>query len=214
MKLYHGTDKIDLVYLDNTKSKEDNDFGIGLYLTSNIYQAKKWAKRKSRYTGKGAVYESEIDFNNISLNILDYTGGGEEYNYLCYLCRYEAESVVNEIIPKFENIDIICGPMIGNAYEYKSAIDCFHGEDIQFSSIKNKIKSINYNIKGDITTFEDLENTIKHYGNQYCFRSKKAIEMLNKGIKQIIYLERVNDKIITRKQLLEYDKKLKKIKYI
>ncbi len=214
MRLYHGTDKSDLEYLDNTKSKPDNDFGIGLYLTSNICQAKKWAKRKSKCTGKGAVYESEIDLNNISLNILEYTGDEEDYNYLCYLCRYETEVVVNEIIPNFESVDIICGPMIGNSGEYKSAIDCFHGEDIPFSSMKDKIKYINYNVECDISNFEDLESRIKLYGDQYCFKSKRVIEMFNKGIKQVTYIEKINGKTITSTQLLEYDKKLNKIKYI
>ena len=220
MILYHGTDKVDLEYLDSIESRKDIDFGFGLYVTSNKEQAEDWAKKKGEWagTGIGAVYESEIDIDNIPLKVLEYAEGDEDYNCLCYLCRYEAEEVASDTITNFENVDIIYGPMIGNAKEFKSNIKCFHGEDIPFLSIKDKVKSINYNVKSNISTFEDLVSRINLYGDekndQYCFKSEKAKEILNEGIKKVTYIKKINNEFITSKQLLKYDKKLKKIKYI
>lgn len=219
MRLYHGTNEINLKYLSCINSKKDNDFGIGLYLTSNEEQAKIWAKQKAKRTGTdiGAVYESEIDVDNISLKTLKYAKDEEDYNYLIYICRCEAESVANETITNFKNVDIIYGPMVRNIAKLKCAIRRFHGDDIPILSMKDKIKSINYNIECDVATFEDLERKINLYGdenNQYCFKSDKAIELFNKGIKKVTYIKQNNGEIITSEQLLEYDKKLKEIKYI
>ena len=46
IRLYHGTNKINLKYLSRANSKKDNGFGKGLYFTSNLAQAKDWSIKK------------------------------------------------------------------------------------------------------------------------------------------------------------------------
>lgn len=191
MILYHGTNQLNLNYLKKNSSKKDNDFGKGVYLTTDLKQAKNWALRKGN--GKGAIYKFEIDLEKENLNILVFDGNEEECNYIYYLCRNKTEDIVNEIIPDWKYVDIIIGPMIGNSDTYKKNIKSFHGENISFLSTKYMIKSINYNPKFCILTFNDLTKTKKMWGNQYCFKSKKAIELLNKKFKKVIYLKKSNN---------------------
>ena len=44
-----------------------------------------------------------------------------------------------------------------------------------------------------ILTFNDLTKTKKMWGNQYCFKSKKAIELLNKNLKEVIIFKKSNN---------------------
>lgn len=206
MKLYHGTDKLDLNYITLNKSKKDNDFGRGFYLTTSFEQAKSWALKKG--DGKGAVYEFEVDLENEKLNILTFDGKEEDCSYLYYLCRNQTDNIVNEVIPNWENIDIIFGPMIGNSRTYKENIKFFHGKNISFSSIKNKVKTIKYNTKSPISTFDDLTNTEKLWGNQYCFKSERAKELLNIGVRKVTYFEKVNNEIVKFSKTLNFNKKL------
>lgn len=227
MRLYHATGKCDLEYIDDIYSKSDNDFGKGVYVTSIKEQAEDWAKKKSKdrdnYKGIGAVYEGEVDLDDLS--ILEYSEDDEDFNYLCYLCRYEAEKVAKETINNFEKADIIYGPMLAKPEKYKECIKCFHcgdeeyrDEDFAFLPNKDKVKSIKYDVKCDIITFKDLEDRMKLHDtsrrNQFCLKSKKVIELFNKGIKKVTYIKRNKKGFSYSEQFLEYDEKQNKIIYL
>lgn len=221
MRLYHGTGKCELEYLDDTFSKSDNDFGIGLYVTSIKEQAEDWAKKKSKdsdnHKGIGAIYESEVDLNDLS--ILEYSEADEDFNYLCYLCRYEVESVAKDTINNFEKADAIYGPMLRSIKIFKDSIETFHGDDeYAFLPDKDKVKSIKYDTKCKIVTFKDLERKIKIHDpnnkNQFCFKSDKAIELFNKGIKKVTYIKRNEKGFCYSEQFLEFDEKQNKIIYL
>lgn len=210
IKLFHGTTKTNLKYLDKIKSKKDNDFGSGLYFTSNLEQAKNWSIKKGK--AKGAVYEIEIDLNKIPLKVIKYDK--EKFNELCYHCRNKSEEQAKEFIEDFENADIIYGRMLGSIHLFKKYMNELHGNNFSILKNQDKIKSINYNVKCDIMTFEDLEKKIKLFGteenDQYCFRSDKAIEFANKQIKKIHYTK---IKIVSEK-LVQFDNAERKIKYM
>lgn len=210
VKLYHGTDKINLKYLDSKKSKNDNDFGEGIYFTSNLNQATRWSIKKGK--DKGAVYEIEIDLDNTDLKIVKYDE--KEIRELLYHCRYQNEELAKEFIKDLENADIVYGRMLGSVGLFKKYLKKFHGANFSMLKNKDKIKSINYNVKCDIRTFEDLEKKMEFYGteenDQYCFKSEKAKEFANKSIKKIHYTEIQ----VAREQIARFDNHKNIIKYI
>lgn len=211
VKLYHGTDKINLNYLSSGKSKKDNDFGEGLYFTSNLEQAKAWSIKRGK--SKGAVYEIEIDLDNPLLNIKSYNE--KEIKELLYYCRCENVDLANEFIEGFEKADIVYGRMLGSIPLFKKYVRQFHGENISVLHNSNNIKSINYNVKCDIVNFEDLEKKMEFIGtkgnDQYCFKSEKAEKIANKCITKIYYteiqtIEEQNAKFSDYENIIKYEK--------
>ncbi len=202
MKLYHGTNNQNIEYFDINKSEDYNDFGKGIYFTSNFSQAKKWATRK----GKGAIYEIDFDFNNLKYNVLNYKDNDENFYYFCYLCIYGTEDTAIETIPNFQNADIISGRMIRNYDDFVEYMKIFHGEEDYNNSIA-------YAKTGEINTFKDLRDKVELWDeeyDQYCFR-EKAVEIMHKSLTKVYYVEK-DKKEPKSEQLLEYDEKLKKIK--
>lgn len=203
MKLYHGSNKL-YTYLDGGKSKKDNDFGKGLYFTTNFNQALKWVNKKGK--GNGYIYEIDIDLSNPSLNIISYKD--EDLKEILYLCRNETEEVAEDEIEGFKEADIIYGNMLRCIKEFKENLKEFHGEDIGILD-NNKIVAIEYNVDSSINTLEDLEKTMRLFdsddNDQYCFKSIKAEQLANKSIKIIHHVK--NKKVCDKFKALFDDNK-------
>lgn len=105
MILYHGSN-VEVSKPVLTLSRSSLDFGAGFYLTSDMEQAEKWAKRvtKIRATGKPiiSVFETDDDAWN-ELNILRFESANDEW--LDTVVKYRTGQMEKE---KF---DVITGPI-------------------------------------------------------------------------------------------------------
>ena len=172
MKLYHGTSYRYIEQFEITSRKNNPpDFGKSLYFTSNFEQAKKWSCSKSN---KGEIYEIDIDLDLlVGKNLCD----DELFYYLSYLCRIGLENLVDECLEELNNADYVYGKMIKEINNFKLNAEKFNSGDISLDEFKNKIEYYN----------EDM--------NQYAFRTRKAIEIINSSpIKK--YLTRKIGKVI------------------
>lgn len=161
--------------------REDNtpEFGDGLYFTSNIEQAKKWSCSKSK---KGAIYE-------IDINIVQLKGKNLEnddlFYYLSYLNRIDLKELVDECLDELNGLDYVYGKMLKNIDDFKIYAEKFNEGNIELKEFKKLTKWFG-----------------KGY-NQYCFKTDKAVDLVNNSIKKIHYTSRVgkNTEIVKTKKL-------------
>ncbi len=105
MLLYHGSN---IAVLEPRLLKEQRklDFGKGFYTTTDIEQAKTWAKRTERVRKEGKACVSVYDFeDNIieKLKVLRYEKPDEDW--LAYVAANRREQIVND------DSDIVIGPV-------------------------------------------------------------------------------------------------------
>lgn len=170
MVLYHGTKDADIkeFRLKNRKNAR-LDFGRGVYFTSHFEQAKEWA---CRYETPGVVYECDVDLSNLttlSFNDPD----NEDIYYVLYLCRIGLEEIAPDAVDGFDDADIIYGYMLdGCMRDFEKYAELFNEGELSFEDFKKEIKlhGIDY--------------------NQYCFKSKYAIKLLNDGIQRAYLVEK------------------------
>ena len=167
-KLYHGSPNKNIKKF-KIISRENNtpEFGDGLYFTTNLEQAKEWSCYKSK---TGAVYEIEIDLEKLKGKKLE---NDDLFFYLFYLNRIDLKELVDECLDELNGLDYIFGKMIKNIDEFKENAEKFNEGDIEL---------------------EEFKKLTKWFGNgynQYCFKSKEAIDLVNKSIKKIHYISRV-----------------------
>ena len=113
MILYHGSlDKVVVPVLN--KSKKNNDFGQGFYLTSSKEQAIKWAQRNMNIYNKNIAYVSCFELNDFNgLRILEFKTPNLEW--LEFIIRNRKKELV-EI-----DADIVVGP-VANDQVYNTII--------------------------------------------------------------------------------------------
>ena len=187
MKLFHGTSKQNLKTFKIIKRKNNTpEFGDGLYFTTNLEQAKEWSCYKSK---TGAVYEIDIDLKKLKGKNLE---NDDLFYYLSYLNRIDLKELVDECLDELNGLDYIFGKMIKNVDEFKENAEKFNEGDIELKDFKKLTKWFG-----------------KGY-NQYCFKSKEAIDLVNKSIKKIHYISRSykTTKIIDFKDLNSKNKKI------
>lgn len=106
MVLYHGSN----LTIQNPKiiiSKRRLDFGAGFYLTSDLNQAIRWAKRKVQTTLSGQATVSFFELNNSykrELKILHFRKANKDWLHFIVNCRYGNNK--NDL-----NYDLIIGPV-------------------------------------------------------------------------------------------------------
>lgn len=158
--LFHGAKESLKMPLDLKYSKSNNDFGIGFYLGENFEQASTYiANSKSKY-----VYAFALKLNNLKIEkfnvdtewmlaIAYYRGWIDEYRY---------NSIINNIINKVKNADVIIAPIADNR---------------MFDLISEFIDGV--------VTNEQCEHALAatNLGNQYVIKTKKGLDNL-KFIKQ------------------------------
>ena len=127
MILYHGSlDKVVVPVLN--KSKKNNDFGRGFYLTSSKEQAIKWARRNMSVYSKNTAYVSCFELNDIDgLEILKFKSPNLEWLEFIIKNRKEEQTEIN--------FDIVIGP-VANDQVYNTII--LFEENIISSSIAIK----------------------------------------------------------------------------
>ena len=111
MLLYHATEEqgIDEFDLKHTRKKR-NGFWIRVYLTSNYIQAKKWSCKNKKQ--EGAVYVFDINFKGTKIILKKFNRTEEDLYYVLYLCRLELEDIACFACDKFDNVDIVVGPLL------------------------------------------------------------------------------------------------------
>lgn len=165
MKLYHGSKNVNIKSFDSKhNSSGTNDFGNGIYFTSNFKKAKEWSCKGSE---NGAVYEIDISFEESNLNIKHLKIDCNDLYYLFYICRIGLPELAMDFVDDFEKYDVISGPVLcsanqnGGIYKYIDIAEQFNKGDISFEYLRQETRLFK----------EDF--------NQWCFRTEKAIKYLN-----------------------------------
>jgi len=170
MYLYHGTLSIHLhsileFGIDISKGKVSVDFGQGFYLTNDFSQAEKWAKglaeTYSKKMGKKFIpvvlkYEVNESKMNQLLNVKEFRTSDEEW------ARFVVDS---RLLQSPEEYDLVIGPLADN-----------------------KVHTLKKRIEYGIISYEEAIEEVRQkvHGNQYAFRTSKAIGFLKRG--QVISL--------------------------
>ncbi|MBD5134945.1 MAG: DUF3990 domain-containing protein, partial [Lachnospiraceae bacterium] len=143
---YHGTtsegaDSIRKNGVDLNYAIRDMDFGRGFYVTTEVEQAKKWAKRQEKKSGKnGEVVVFEVpasEFNQ--LNNKYFIDADTEWERVVVDGR-------NGVQPQY---DTVSGPMLRNVREAISGKEKPRGDGQQTTFLSNKsIELLNKYMKG------------------------------------------------------------------
>lgn len=104
MILYHGSN-VEVKKPDLSYSRTSLDFGAAFYTTTDIEQAKKWAKRITKIRNNGtplvSVFETGKEWQNLSF--LNFASADK--NWLSLVVKYRTGQKIEE---KF---DVISGPV-------------------------------------------------------------------------------------------------------
>lgn len=185
--LFHGAKNIIDLPLDLKYSKENNDFGRGFYLGENFEQASTYiATTSSKY-----VYSFSLDKKNFKI---------EKFNvntewmlaiayYRGWLTQYKHSEIINNIIEKVENADIIIAPIADNR---------------MFDLIWEFVD-------GTITN-EQCEHALAatNLGNQYVIKTTRALDKLE--FIKIFFLSSKEKEMYKNKRLENNNINLNKVK--
>ena len=161
--LYHGTNQ-QFEEFDLGKAKRFKDFGRGFYLTSDLAQAQRWAQIKSREAEKAYVYRYELaSINSNEWKVLELLQYNREWVDFISQCRIKGMETDHDII-------------------YDRMADSYADDLTKY--LQDYITQK--------TTAEDVIEKIK-WGersrkDQYCFKNKRAIELLQN--RKVLVLEK------------------------
>lgn len=198
MELYHGTSYIDIEQFKIIKRKteiddgEQPDLGSGVYFTRLLQQAKDRSCKKVEGS-TGAVYKIDINLN--LLNGINKPSPDDDYLLLCGLSRINLSDVAIETIDNYEQCDYIYGKVIKKTYSFEEWARRFIYQDdnryFNSNDWNELINEFRKNIEFDVEK------------EQYCFKSAKALKLINSSIKEIYYTKRINGKVeIIKKKLI------------
>lgn len=187
MKLYHGTscrniEKFKIIkrnLKDNTKGAPD--LGPGVYFTSSKEQAEKLS---CMYSDCGAIYEIDIDLD--LLNGIIKSEPDEDYYILCYLSRINLSDVANETVNNYDECDYIFGKVIKDTKNFDIIANKFNDQNDEEMFTDGDWQALFKEFKKNVKFHENM--------NQYCFKSEKALDLINSNIANIYYTK--NGKII------------------
>ncbi len=166
MKLYHGTSDRNIKKFRIIPRKHNPpEFGDGVYFTSNYKQAEKWSINDSDV---GAVYVVDVDLNELNGLDLDNCSDRDLYAYIAYLNRINLRDIAIECLDELDDKDYIKGQVLICLKDFYPLAKGF-----------NKGKK-------SIEDFKKLIKVSKTF-NQYCFRSEKALRLINKSIVEVKY---------------------------
>ena len=172
MKLYHGSPNRNIKKF-KIIPRENNtpEFGDGIYFTSNIKQAKLWSCSNSK---QGAIYEIDIEINKLKGKKLE---SDDLFYYLSYLNRINLNDLIDDCLDELNGVAYFFGKMLKDINNFKIYGEKFNNGDIELDEFKKQTKC-----------FE------KRY-NQYCFKTKEAIDLINDSLDKIYYTSRVKKNI-------------------
>ena len=178
MKFYHGTDNRNIERFVMFNKSPKKDFGKGVYLTTNIEQAKEWS---CKYSVTGAVYEFDINLEN--LKQLDLSNVEDLY-YVIYLCRINLEDIAKETIDNFDNADIVSGFMLdGSIGDFEKIAELFNEGELSYDEFYSKI------------------NMFDKDKNQICVKTEQGLAEINAGIVKKYYTK-IEKKSNERKKII------------
>ena len=183
MLLYHGSkDKNIKIFHIIPRNNNPPEFGDGVYFTSILNQAIEWS---CRYNNTGAVYTIDIDLEQLNgINLRNRRDDEQAlFYYTAYLNRINLRDIAIDCLGELDGIDYIFGDVIAETRKFITLSEQFNCGDIEIDQFIEKTK------------------TIEKY-EQYCFRSQKAINMINCSIKEIIYTKKI-DGIISCDNVVE-----------
>lgn len=162
MILYHGSKTRGIRKFELRNNRKKLDFGVGVYLTTKYEQAKEWAG------SGGSVYKFDVDPN--FLNWIEYKD--EDLNYVLYLCRINLEEIAKEAVDCFDIADVIAGKMLGGKiWRFEQKAKIFNKGDIEYDQFAQGVK-----------LFDDDKD-------QVCFKTQRAIDLLNKSLLEEITVD-------------------------
>lgn len=168
-RLYHGSNAI-VKKPDLSLSREDIDFGIGFYLTTDINMAKKWASSKA----KSIVNTYSICTDN--LNIYTFSLDKEWLEYIRACREYGDE--IQEIKNRYNEYDILIGPTADDKL-FDTVQQYLDGE----LSSETAVKYLN----------------VAGYANQIVLKTQKAVDAITFVTSKELYgLEKQQIKQISR----------------
>ena len=165
--VYHGSKEKNLIPIVNG-GREGNDFGKGFYCTFDPELAKEWAVAEYTEGNYSFLYSYQIDLS--LLNIFEFSDIKKWLAEVLYnnktldKLRKDQNEDLNNFLLKHHNIITDCDAIIGNRaddYLYRYLRDFVRG-NLDFNSIQ-KILENNY------------------LGEQICFKSENAIQLINNG---------------------------------
>ncbi len=181
MILYHGTNDRNIDYF-KIISRTDNppEFGDGVYLTRDYRQALEWSCSRSQ---TGAVYVFDVDLDSLEgIDLRDSKNNEQDlFYYTTYLNRIDLRDIANECLDDLDNTDYLYGDVIKSVKAFKILAEMFNCGDIDKEEFIRTTK-----------TFERYE--------QYCFRTGKAIDVLNEALCRVEYTKKKNGIINVQKK--------------
>ena len=156
MILYHGTNRL-FDKFDLAKSFLGKDFGRGVYLTTSYEQAKEWAQKKARKTGKPYVYTYDIPDKFLTdskhYKILQFLTYNKEWADYLVACRIDLEETSH---------DIVYDRMADNTYEeLTDVLYGYHLGNVSLTVLLMTVRQRN-----------------KEY-DQYCFKTRRVVDIVN-----------------------------------
>ena len=180
MLLYHGTGNRTISTFDFEHCKKKRDFGLGVYFSSNYDQAVEWSCHDS---AEGAVYVCDLDLSSFSL--LELKSQDDDLFYILYLCRIDLEEIVPDSVDNYDKADIIAGPLLdGKMTCFRNIAEQFNGGDISANRFIGIVRHKLFNSTHD----------------QYCIKTKRALDAVNASIQKVIFTERTTDGVRTAEQ--------------
>lgn len=185
--LFHGARSIIELPLDLKYSKENNDFGKGFYLGGNFEQASTYiANSSSKYVYSFSLNTNKLKVEKFNVNtewmlaIAYYRG---------WLQNYNRNEMINNIIKKVENADVIIAPIADNR---------------MFDLISEFVDGV--------ITNEQCEHALAaiNLGNQYVIKSKVALEKLE--FIKLFFLSSKEKEMYKNKRLENNNINLNKVK--
>ena len=182
-RLYHGSNQI-VKTPDLRLSREDIDFGVGFYLTTDINMAKKWSV--SRATSVLNTYSLDIK----NLQIYTFQLNAEWLEYI-RVCRGYGENR-EEIKAVYEKYDVLIGPT---------------ADDKLFDTVQQYLD-------GELDTSTTVRYlNVAGYANQIVLKTQNAVAALHfTTSKEIFGLEKQQAKKMAREDRVQAMNKLNEMK--
>ncbi len=151
MILYHGSN-VEVKTPEILNHRKYLDFGAGFYMTSDLDQAARWAKRKTELAEKGQPTVSVFSTDDSKWQLLDIERfPGPDENWLDCITAFRKG------IPRNESHDIIIGPVADD----------------------QTINTIGIYFRGLITAKMAIELLLPYkLKDQYCFKNQKSLDTL------------------------------------
>lgn len=178
--MYHGTKCADIeAFKVIDREGSPPDFGRGVYFTSNLLQAEKWACKNG--TG-GIVYECTLDCESFSMLSINNSEDDDLY-YTLYLCRLGLEDIVPDAVGGFSEADVVFGCMLRNPKSFCKKAALFNDGDMTFEEFKKHTQLFQGNM------------------NQYCMKTDSVLKLINNTAWKFHIVDVVNGKYVIKETI-------------